>query len=567
MSQKSETSLNRVRDLDVQRLHQRLKQVFSLGGSLETDAERSRERAFHVKTSGALFKWHYLQSQVGKRFQEGSVRASERKRNAIQKFLEYEAVCRETNGRLYDAFNRPSASRYDTYLKRARRIMHELLGEFPMDQLPVLSNFSSGASTEFRRDRSAPHFKWDKASHVTKNAMTYVIAFQKWCGREWPLQEVDGNKVFTVMKNYRTDRTCAKEPTWNMFFQKGVGGLIRQRLQRKVGLLRPDAQEHHGRLAREASDSGREATLDLQGASDCISLALVELLCPLSWARVLIDLRSHSGELPDGTSLSFEKISSMGNGYTFELETALFYSLVVAVCGTEKVSVYGDDIICPSQYARSVEQLLAFCGFTLNREKSFSDGPFRESCGGHYWKGRDVKPFYIERLPTTLGQIINLHNDIITWMDGGPVYHRFIQILRDCRRLVPRSYWGPRGIAGCLWSEWDEARPRYVRGATGPLKKDAVAYHHWRVKTIRRQVVKQKHDYLAGSYLYTLSQGRDVDSRRTPRQNLQQLALDLRKIEDIEHSNLQFVTTQEVSGWVAVGVGLQWPRLPVSVRS
>nr|WKV33428.1 MAG: RNA-dependent RNA polymerase [Riboviria sp.] len=574
MSKQFEIALYRNRDLDVQPLHKLLTECFSLGDRLGEDAERARERAFNVTTSGALFKWHYLQSQVGKRFQEGTVTAKERESQAIQKFLEYEAVCRETNGRVYDAFNKPT--RHREVLLRAKKIMHDLLGEFPLDRLPDLCSFSSGASTEFRRDRSAPQHKWDRASHVTKDAMTYAVAFQKWCGRNWPLTEVDGNKVFTVVKNYRSDRTCAKEPSWNMFFQKGVGGLIRQRLQRKVGLLLPDAQETHGRLAQEASIHGLNATLDLQGASDCVTLALVELLCPASWTKVFVDLRSHSGTLPNGSQISFEKISSMGNGYTFELETALFFCLVAAICGKEKVSVYGDDIICPSSDAQKVERLLAYCGFALNREKSFSSGPFRESCGGHYWNGRNVKPFYIERLPTTLGQIINLHNDIVAWLEDGPVYHRFILLLRACRRLVPRKYWGPAGTAGVLWAEWDEARPTFVRGCNRPLDKRVdgsrqVAYHHWRVRSIRRSVVVQKHDYYMGGYLYTLHTlhrkmlGHEQVKPRT-RISLQDAATEGRRHEsDVLLSELQFAQTRETEGWVAVDVKHRWPRLPIAI--
>jgi hypothetical protein len=154
----------------------------------------------------------------------------------------------------------------------------------------------------------------------------------------------------------------------------------------------------------------------------------------------------------------------MGNGFTFELETLVFYALVKACCSRESlVSVYGDDILFPAPHADRVDELLSFCGFEINLSKSF--GPpslFRESCGGHYFRGDNVKPFYITRLPATIGQIINLHNDVVRWVGDRPRPDHFLfDIWRLCREIVPREYWGPAPHQGVLWAEWDEARPNY----------------------------------------------------------------------------------------------------------
>jgi hypothetical protein len=184
----------------------------------------------------------------------------------------------------------------------------------------------------------------------------------------------------------------------------------------------------------------------------------------------------------------------MGNGYTFELETLIFYALVRAVCGKEgTVSVYGDDLIYPSRFVGPVRELLAFCGFETNVEKSFSTGNFRESCGGHYFKGHSVTPFYITQLPTTWSEIIELHNNIVAYHENMPPSGRMLKVARECRKLIPRSFWGPMGHSGVIWSEWDEARPYYV--------KRYQAYH---VKAVSRVVPKQRHEYYLGSYLQQL---------------------------------------------------------------
>ena len=191
----------------------------------------------------------------------------------------------------------------------------------------------------------------------------------------------------------------------------------------------------------------------------------------------------------------------MGNGYTFELETLLFYCLVEAVCGKDgRLSVYGDDIICPSNRAAVVTRLLKFCGFSLNEDKSFSEGFFRESCGGHFYRGVDVKPFYIERYPRTLAQVINLHNDIVSWHAGMRPIPRLIRIARQCRRMIPRSFWGPVGTPGTLWAEWDEARPSFS-ACSRPSKPNLQC---WRVRCVRQEVLVQRHEYYTGAYIAEL---------------------------------------------------------------
>jgi hypothetical protein len=89
----------------------------------------------------------------------------------------------------------------------------------------------------------------------------------------------------------------------------------------------------------------------------------------------------------------------MGNGFTFPLETLIFFSLAQACCESEdyeKVSVYGDDIIVPVYAVPLLTKVLTSCGFLVNASKSFSSGPFRESCGKDYLLGTDVRPCYIK---------------------------------------------------------------------------------------------------------------------------------------------------------------------------
>lgn len=456
----------------VSRLHQAIQSAFPMHDlrALSSSAMEEHLRVALGASDWREMKDNYLLASVFKRYQSVDTDNVEaRVSAALDKLMESEVKCAETNRVFAGGLDRSNARipmSYLPLLARARKHVARILGQFRLDELPKACNFTPGATTEFTRKSGQLHNKWSKATHCTSRAMPYVEAFMRWSnipGLQRVLKINERNTVFTVPKNFDRDRTACKPVTWNGFLQLGLGTMLRRRL-RKEGLLQPDAQEYHGVLAKVASSVPGLVTRDLASASDCVALGLLEALLPTDWFRVIMDLREPTGILPDGTIVEWEKVSSMGNGFTFELETLVFYALVKACCSRESlVSVYGDDIIFPALHADKVDDVLTFCGFEINLSKSF--GPpslFRESCGGHFFGGNNVKPFYITRLPTTIGQVINLHNDVVRWTGdrprpGTPLF----DVWRLCREIVPREYWGPAPHQGVLWAEWDEARPAY----------------------------------------------------------------------------------------------------------
>jgi hypothetical protein len=156
----------------------------------------------------------------------------------------------------------------------------------------------------------------------------------------------------------------------------------------------------------ESSVTREFATLDLSNASDTVCTNLVKLVMPDAWFEELNALRSPFTQV-DGRWHRLEKFSSMGNGYTFELETLIFAALIsvsLDECGRSgdlgrDFFVFGDDLIVPDSASKAVVAMLRYCGFSLNEEKSFV-GPvgFRESCGGDFFEGADVRPFYLKEL-------------------------------------------------------------------------------------------------------------------------------------------------------------------------
>lgn len=235
-------------------------------------------------------------------------------------------------------------------------------------------------------------------------------------------REIRGNRFTTVDKNAKTDRGISIEAAANISFQKAMGKQISRRLYRFFGWDKRTCQDYHRILARIGSLTGLIATIDLSNASDTVCRVLVKLLLPPAWYRLLDDLRSHH-TLVGNNWVKLEKFSSMGNGFTFELETLIFRSLIEAVRivtndSNESMapgvdySVFGDDIICPTSVSNIVVSSLNFFGFTTNVDKTFLKGPFRESCGGDYYRGNDVRPHHVREDVEIPAQLITLANGI-----------------------------------------------------------------------------------------------------------------------------------------------------------
>lgn len=403
------------------------------------------------------FASSYLRSEYKSKYcSENLVPAVERRSAAIRKWMATEQVNAESNRRLRGlprGYNILPRVTFYAFLGFAQRLVSEILG--PLDDSIVLGSYSGGASTSRRRTESHPAQKFSGQADVTAGAVPYVDVIHREAPllREYGylhfLREVDGAVLFTVPKKTDIDRCACKEPDVNMYLQKGVGNHIRRRL-RRFGINLND-QSVNRRLAKRGSLDSSLATLDLSAASDSLVISCVESLLPHDWFLYLNDIRSHN-VVVDGTLVRTEMFSSMGNGFTFELESLVFYVLMRTTSyfrGHQGVvSVYGDDLIIPSGMFDDASWVLKVFGFTLNPEKSFSEGPFRESCGGHYHSGMDVTPFYLKRPPARLTDVIRVANQLRRWAFADPGREHLVpstyKMWNKLAQMVPRDLWGGR---------------------------------------------------------------------------------------------------------------------------
>lgn len=390
---------------------------------------------------------------------------------AQQKFLEQEALNHETNKRFA-----PSAPNIGGFpgdvIYVAARLIRKVLGDSPcIDDILRQCAHGPGVTIGCGGDLTSLYFKAVSMPTTTINLLPFarhLVASDDLLfalhGTSVPVP-VKRGELFVVPKDNEEDRICEKQPTLNVFLQKGIGSEIRRRLLRRCGINLND-QSINGSLAREGSIHGLTATVDLSNASNSITYGVVRALLPLDWF-VLLDLaRTRSVVLLDGdTTHDLELFSAMGNGFTFELESLIFWALIKATLSVlqargeehdQTVSVYGDDLIFASSLVGHVTDVFRVCGFRVNERKSHVSGPFRESCGSYWYSGFNVKPLRLRKYPRSRLCWIRLANMIYErardWGEGLYADPTFFEGWNHACRvaLALGADFGPLNVDGVL---------------------------------------------------------------------------------------------------------------------
>lgn len=417
---------------------------------------------------------------------------------AREKFFSLEKENHRTNQRLRELRTGFIAHPGDSFLlplvDRIRKRIAGILGRLPDRLVP---RFGKGAVYESKGHPFGSHLtvidKMNLCVTLTESALALQgeIFASAW-GRA-VLRRTDrqiavsrGSRFGTVRKDATKHRHINVEPGGNMALQLAVGKIVRSRLKRVAGIDLDLGQDFHRALARWSSVSDQHCTLDLSDASDLICRELVRLLLPCEWVALLEMLRSSHTEIKVAVKGSkqlesrwvlLEKFSSMGNGFTFELETLIFGSIAAELCGGwEDIWVYGDDMILPSEKGADVMAALRFFGLIPNQKKSFVAGPFRESCGGDFFAGYSVRPFYLDFDPKEPHEYITLANGLRrAAIQIGPmgrhsfhrIWHRVTgNIPSDIRRCVGPAALGDLVLHVSKWADHPHVTRssiRYVR--------------------------------------------------------------------------------------------------------
>lgn len=416
------------------------------------------------------------------------------RQKAMDSFWESEAQCARTNERL-DSMEWPA------FTHRFTRKIQSILGPLVSDDIQYIESrmgHGPGATTGVNGMGSVSSDKYDKTLHLTLELLPFyksIIGEQWWEHHRQPAEIVEGSKFTTVPKSAKTDRGICIEPTLNMFLQKGIGACIRKKL-RKFGINLDRQADVNRKLASRAHIDDL-CTIDLSAASDSLASKLVHHFFPERWYHLLWIARSHYTHI-DGNLHELEKWSSMGNGYTFELETLVFYALCACFVPKDElhnVSVFGDDIIIPRQYAQAVIEALNFFGFKVNQSKSYLAGNFFESCGHDYFKGHYVRPFYLKGEKDGIPFSIRTANKLRIYsskiLDGWACDDFFKETWESLVESVPPRWklYVPESLGDTgLISSLDEAEP-YIKKPNGEIEGYVVRHMRMTPKYKRKRTL------------------------------------------------------------------------------
>ena len=337
----------------------------------------------------------YLVSEVFRKHPSLACSADPEKA-AVATWLRSEADCRYTNEILsaYFAEGYSFLPGVEDWITKTQRFIAQVLGPLSLKDLNLVdteSRFGPGATSSVSGRDVMLSRKMVASYDVTPALYPYWRTLIPHHDSIRDVALCAGNKVVFVPKTSATHRAIAIEPHLNIFLQLGIGAVLRRKL--KSAGLDLDVQADVNRQLAERAHCKGYATIDLSSASDTIASKLVELLLPPDWFALLSLARSEFSYLGD-EEIRVEKFSSMGNGYTFELETLIFWAIARSTC--QEAVAFGDDLIVDSVSAPELLRALTMFGFRVNEKKTFLAGRFFESCGADYLDGLNVRPFYFK---------------------------------------------------------------------------------------------------------------------------------------------------------------------------
>jgi hypothetical protein len=246
----------------------------------------------------------------------------------------------------------------------------------------------------------------------------------------------EASRFSSVRKNNEKDRPIDLQPLCNMLVQRRVGNGFRNLLRDQGVDLDNLATEHRSRIRNRGV-----ATIDLKNASDSIHIDLVRFMLPKRVFDFISRSRTCFTEGLDGQYYLTNKVSSMGNGFTFELMTVILRAL--GLQHDNSFSVFGDDIIVVNEQAEALIEDLTSVGFLVNDDKSFIRSPFRESCGGNYHDDFGYIESYDFEYPLSIHDCVVLNNKAYALALKYPQFKKLSALLL---RAVPPALHGPAHV-------------------------------------------------------------------------------------------------------------------------
>lgn len=252
------------------------------------------------------------------------------------------------------------------------------------------------------------------------------VGSEKWSFQKWPglpadlflwrdgfgmdavsIKEQPDARLCCVPKDFRGPRVICIEPKENQFAQQGIMDILYRHVhacnltKRSISFLDTD-------ISRSLCYNTALATIDMKDASDMISLNLAKLLFPRWVFKLVTRYRSRHVMVRElNRRVRTQCLATMGNATCFPLETLVFWAIALGTMITIRDSypkrqqahlnldlrVFGDDIIVPLWAADAVACTLEASGLIVNKSKTCTFTPVRESCGEWTFMKKPVRIF------------------------------------------------------------------------------------------------------------------------------------------------------------------------------
>jgi hypothetical protein len=227
-------------------------------------------------------------------------------------------------------------------------------------------------------------------------------------------RDITPSRGIVVPKTLFKQRFIAAEPSFLGFLQQFAAADFDYRTKLFTSFFGPcisfTDQSINAQKALLGSRDRSLCTIDLSSASDRITTSLLQKILPSEIFYLYELARTDSMSLGDDIIYKF-RYASMGSALTFKVLSlvSLFASAIgVALSrnipighAIRLVSVYGDDIVAPSDTYDCIVHVLTLLGLRVNEAKSFR-GDFLESCGTDAYLGRPITPLRLRFVPSNI---------------------------------------------------------------------------------------------------------------------------------------------------------------------
>lgn len=365
--------------------------------------------------------WIYRIRQICDLFKRSNLEcADHRKTKAITKFVETDAELPD-----WTSVSRNPDICLRTFFECVDIFRRDILSPFNRGKLKLVHGSGATAERLSRKERRG-FSVWPIRYEPYFPLSQWAIPNLGWLEEARKIkylrdEEIRPSRLCLVPKTLETPRIIAIEPSYAMFAQQGLKNYLQPMLENNPltrDCINFASQEHNKRMAELSSIFPYYGTIDLSEASDRVQNSLVEFIFGETlFGSSMQACRSEFVQLPTGEKIKLKKYATAGNATTFPVEASVFFLIIQACIHhqegirptrssmrriSKRVWIYGDDIIVPSIHFGAVSNYLEAFGLKVNRKKSFNNSHFRESCGGDYFKGADVKPVYLEVSPSFL---------------------------------------------------------------------------------------------------------------------------------------------------------------------